>query len=410
MMQTADEGLPMFSQETPDAPGDTPTLSEINIAPAMTCDLYQNSVVCLPVVSDSTRVIWINFNQTSLQLDSAIELQLDKAFDSFPYLTQDQTAALAQRCSLHPDQVKVWFMVQRLRYGISWDYKDIRDVRKKIKSGWGKKELRKDEGGKKKRSGRKKGRKVREEQSAKEGSTMGENMTTYQQEKPMKKENDSKLETTPFSRKAKASKGLLSTQDWLAHKSLAVPDEARDAPPLSSQAVNVPQVTDIQTPNMESGLKEKAELELKLKGEAESADHSGVKVMELAEMTTPVASDRRLRSHWNTKTHAQLTMMKEAFSRCQYPDSKDYDQLSVLTGVSRHTLVQWYGDMRYYIKERKPGWMTEEQHRQALANIRYRQYLKMLGKMDGGDKNTSKTELDKGERCGKYEDVQLPPE
>ncbi|KAE8279221.1 hypothetical protein D5F01_LYC22807 [Larimichthys crocea] len=278
MMQTAAEGLPMFSQETPDA-----TLSEINTAPAVAFSLNQNSMVCLPVVSDSTKVIWINFDQTSLQLDSATELQLDKAFDSFPYLTQNQTAALAQRCSLHPDQVKVWFMVQRLRYGISWDYKDIRDVRKKIKPSWGKKELKKDKGGKK-RSGRKKGEKVREEQSAKEGSTMGENMTANKQEKPMKKENDSKVgeleedkrrkkkrttvtererverggeteircdevkgestkspqsETTPFSRKkkkAKASKGLLSVQEWPAHKSLVVPDQAWDAPPSSSQA------------------------------------------------------------------------------------------------------------------------------------------------------------------------------
>lgn len=445
----------MFSQETPDAPGETPTLSEINTAPAVAFSLNQNSMVCLPVVSDSTKVIWINFDQTSLQLDSATELQLDKAFDSFPYLTQNQTAALAQRCSLHPDQVKVWFMVQRLRYGISWDYKDIRDVRKKIKPSWGKKELKKDKGGKK-RSGRKKGEKVREEQSAKEGSTMGENMTANKQEKPMKKENDSKVgeleedkrrkkkrttvtererverggeteircdevkgestkspqsETTPFSRKkkkAKASKGLLSVQEWPAHKSLVVPDQAWDAPPSSSQAVDLPQVTDIQTPNMENGLKEKAELELKLEGEAQLADHSGVQVKELAKMTTPVVADRHLRINW--KTREQLVMMKEAFSRCQYPDSKDYDQLSVLTGVPRHTLVQWYGDMRYYIKERKPGWMTEEQHSQALANIMYRQYLNMLAKMDSGEQNMPKFELDKGENCGEDENVPLPPE
>uniref|UniRef100_A0A3B4TRS6 Homeobox domain-containing protein n=1 Tax=Seriola dumerili TaxID=41447 RepID=A0A3B4TRS6_SERDU len=176
-------------QNTADACGETPT--EINITP-VPFNMNQNSAVCLPLLSESQKLIWVHSNQIDVQLDGAAEL--DKAFDMFPYLTQKQTAALAQRCSLHPDQVKVWFMAQRLRYGISWDYKDIRQVQKKFKSSEGKalrkqdlqngmgevvKEKRREK--KKKRrevkasDGKKEG-KVREEQGANEGRMMGESV------------------------------------------------------------------------------------------------------------------------------------------------------------------------------------------------------------------------------------------
>ncbi|XP_029310880.1 homeobox and leucine zipper encoding b isoform X3 [Cottoperca gobio] len=130
------DAVPQLQHKTPSAPGET--LSEMTIAP-MAFNLNQSSTVCLPLVSDSQMLIWVHSNEINLQPDGAAEL--DKAFDRFPYITQKQTAALAQRCSLHPDQVKVWFMVQRLLYGISWDYKDISRVRRKFKSSQGKEEL-----------------------------------------------------------------------------------------------------------------------------------------------------------------------------------------------------------------------------------------------------------------------------
>ncbi|KAG7241569.1 hypothetical protein INR49_025489 [Caranx melampygus] len=92
----------------------------------------QNSALCLPLVTESNKLVWVHSSQISSQVNGAGELL--KAFDRSPYLTKKETAALAQRCSLPADQVKVWFMVQRLRYGISWDYEDIRGVQRKFKS------------------------------------------------------------------------------------------------------------------------------------------------------------------------------------------------------------------------------------------------------------------------------------
>ncbi|XP_051284721.1 homeobox and leucine zipper encoding b isoform X2 [Dicentrarchus labrax] len=462
MRQTAD-GLRQKTNATPGG-----TLSEMNIDPEA-LSLNQNSILCLPLVSDSKRLIWVHSNEVNLQLDGAGEL--DKAFDRFPYLTQKQTDALAQRCSLHPDHVKVWFMVQRLRYGISWDYKDINKVRRTLKSSQRKEALQRDRGD------------VREQQSASKGRMMEKNVRANErwerkmkQEQPTKKEKDRKVEEleedkrntqkkrkrvkvgdkkrkkragqveitgdevereptkiqfpqsettllTGKKKKAKASKRLLSVQEWPAHKSFVVPDEGLDVrsplTPLSlTPAFGLPPLTDNQMPSihmtpLKSGFEGKTEMEAKLDGElwAESVNHSGTVtdvglLKELIEETNSPASADGTRPR--TKTQSQLDMMRLAFLHCQYPDSDDYNLLVNLIGVPRYELVQWFGDMRYYLKKVKPGWMNREQHSQALANIKYRQCLSTLVKAqpsEGGRKATCKVKPDRSESCGEDESV-----
>ncbi|XP_035530822.1 homeobox and leucine zipper encoding b [Morone saxatilis] len=457
MRQTAD-GL---RQKTNATPGET--LSEMNIAP-VALSLNQTSILCLPLVSDSKRLIWVHSNEVNLQLDGAGEL--DKAFDRFPYLTQKQTDALAQRCSLHPDHVRVWFMVQRLRYGISWDYKDINKVRRMFKSSQRKEALQRGGGD------------VREQQSASKGRMMGKNVRAnkrwerkMKQEQPTKKEKDRKVEeleedkgntqkkrkrvrvgdkkrkkrageveitgdevvrestkTHQKKKKPRASKRLLSVQEWPAYKSFVVPDEGLDVrsplmPLLQTPAFGLSPLTDNQTPNihmtpLKSGFERKTKMEAKLEGElwAESINHSGTVtdvglLKELIEVTnSPAAADG---TRPRTKTQPQLDMMRLAFLHCQYPDSDDYNLLAQLIGVPRYDLVQWFGDMRYYIKKVKPGWMNPEQHSQALANIKYRQCLNTLVKAqpsEGGRKATCKVKPDKSKSWGEDESVQAPPE
>ncbi|XP_045920321.1 homeobox and leucine zipper encoding b isoform X1 [Micropterus dolomieu] len=446
-------------QKIPGARVETPTLSEMNGV----FILNHNSAVCLPVVSDSQRFIWVHSNQINLQMDGAAEL--DKAFDRFPYLTQKQTAALAQRCSLHPDQVKVWFMVQRLRYGISWDYNDICEVWRKFKSAQRtaevqnrmREEVKEDTGENEKckrevkEPGGKKTGGVREEQSADEGRRMGEKVKAtkrlekkIKQEQQMEKERDreaeeerrnaqrkrqlvtatykmrkkrvkqwdegvvggageveiscdederesgtsTQLETPLSTRKemtAKANSRLQSIQEWPADKSFVVPDEPLDTSPLltplsQTQACNGPPLADNRTTDTRmTAVKSGSE------GETE-------KEAVAADGCSPIYS--------NTKTRAQLAMMKVAFLRCQYPDREEYNRLSMLIGAPRHMLVQWFGDMRYHIKKRKPRWMNKEQHKQALANIRYRQCLNTLAKAQLGDAGRKST----------WKIVQVPPD
>ncbi|XP_067378839.1 homeobox and leucine zipper encoding b [Channa argus] len=447
------------------------TCRETNVA-LEAFSLNQKSAVCLPVVSDSQKLIWVHSNQIDLQLDGTEELE--KAFDRFPYLTEKETTALAQYCCVHPDQVKVWFMLQRLRYGISWDYKDIHDTRRKVRQSQGNSEMQKrmreeikedirekkqkrkvtDSGanevkmtaenvkankqleGKMKQEKpvkRLKDRKVDKEKKDKKrrkhqriratnevGKTLehvdkgvveraGEEEIKDDQEKGQQKSIWSKTLLSPRKKTVKTNKNFMSVQERPAVESFVVPDELLDRNPLvfpqpQTQAFNVPlgasQIDLLEkakenppiTPNIQnktpvsSSFKRKPETEARLEEEPHVDPNTNVvvthvdKLKELIEMNNFVADSSPIIC-CNTKTQNQLGMMRMAFCHCQYPDSQDYDQLAAVIGISRCVLVQWFGDMRYYIKRGKPRWMTNEQHSQALANVKYRQCLKALQKV-----------------------------
>ncbi|KAM9844949.1 homeobox and leucine zipper encoding a [Aulostomus maculatus] len=88
-----------------------------------------NSVVCLPLVSEELKLVWTQSDQTR-ELDNIPELV--QAFNLFPYPSSGEVNALARVCSLPLDKVKVWFMVQRIKYGISWSSEEIEETRQKL--------------------------------------------------------------------------------------------------------------------------------------------------------------------------------------------------------------------------------------------------------------------------------------
>ncbi|XP_020791686.1 homeobox and leucine zipper encoding a [Boleophthalmus pectinirostris] len=88
-----------------------------------------NSVVCLPLVSEGLKLVWTQSDQTS-ELDSIPELV--QAFNLFPYPSSHEVNLLAKVCVLPLDKVKVWFMVQRIKYGISWSSEEIEETRRKL--------------------------------------------------------------------------------------------------------------------------------------------------------------------------------------------------------------------------------------------------------------------------------------
>lgn len=88
-----------------------------------------NSVVCLPLVSEGLKLVWTQSDQTR-ELDSIPELV--QAFNLFPYPSSREVNLLARVCALPLDKVKVWFMVQRIKYGISWSSEEIEETRRKL--------------------------------------------------------------------------------------------------------------------------------------------------------------------------------------------------------------------------------------------------------------------------------------
>lgn len=88
-----------------------------------------NSVVCLPLVSEGLKLVWTQSDQTR-ELDGIPELV--QAFNLFPYPSSRDVNTLARVCALPLDKVKVWFMVQRIKYGISWSSEEIEETRRKL--------------------------------------------------------------------------------------------------------------------------------------------------------------------------------------------------------------------------------------------------------------------------------------
>ncbi|XP_030609144.1 homeobox and leucine zipper encoding b [Archocentrus centrarchus] len=465
MRHFADEGLHGLGQKPSSAREETRAFSDMNATP-MTLSMNQSGVVCLPLVSENRKLVWVHSHQINLQVNGAAEL--DEAFDRFPYLTQRQTTELAERCSLHPDQVRAWFMVQRLRYGISWDYKDIYEVRSKFNSSQTvapeKKELQNESEGEVMEDGREKRekqkrrvrgfggsakemgvrgesvkvnepleREIKEKQPVKEDkkeekSNMRKRKRTTVKEKMGKKrvkqdkeemiegagrvearieevesevQKCTKSEEMPFSRK-KRNAGV--------NKSLKSIQEECDAPlalsslldlQSESQMFGASLVLDIDLLQRAGDPCSTANTEFVVQKEKEAGDlHAETdqsvaitytdKPKDLIQIkNSPTSADDPPAPAQSTppirlrcKTPNQLAMLKMAFLHCQYPDKEQYGQLARLIGISRLALVQWFSDMRYFIKRGRPRWMNQEQHSQVLASVKYRQYMTAMVKVN----------------------------
>ncbi len=227
-------------------------------------------------------------------------------------------------------------------------------------------------------------------------------------------------EVTVFTRektKATADKSFPSIQEWPAHRSFVVPDEALDVHPpliplLETQASDVPPYTDNQTTDTHmTDTEAEQEGELQEDVANSSSAITDLKLKELMEVSSNALIDKHSSFIDNRKTGRQLAMIKAAFLHCQYPDKEAYDGLANLTGLKRCQLIQWFSDMRYYIKKAKPRWMNVEQHRQIHANIKFQQWLNSLPKALLSEGSGIETQRMKScTSCGKDENMQVPPE
>ncbi|XP_029310876.1 homeobox and leucine zipper encoding b isoform X1 [Cottoperca gobio] len=236
---------------------------------------------------------------------------------------------------------------------------------------------------------------VMDEQSASEGRMVGDNVKTNEQlerkknqEQLVKKNEDKKVEEKKMNTKKKQKR--MTVTDELGKKRIKQEEEnIAERAELLIRADAIPHSTSniCMTP-------ERSDINTEM--HAESTNHNGVvtnKPNEIMEVLNNLVADGSLTQQQDSDvvdkctlptqiryrtTDTQLTMMKKAFSDCQYPDTMEYYRLSQVIDIPRNVLVQWYGDMRYYVKKIKPRWMNEEQHDKALDNIMYRQGLTLL--------------------------------
>ncbi|KAI4902637.1 hypothetical protein NFI96_007360 [Prochilodus magdalenae] len=243
-----------------------------------------NSVVCLPLVSEGLKLVWTQSDQTK-ELDAIPELV--QAFNVFPYPTSQEVSALAHVCGLPLDKVKVWFMVQRIKYGISWASEDIEETRCKLAGPERASESVHDEGKKRKRSGC--------DDLVETGQN--EHAEDSMNSSPHKKQKNDPPELVKVS-PSTTSHSPQQNSDLSSH----VADSRATTPSAASPSS---QESSLGTPQKQGRYK---------------------------------------------KSKAQLAALRKSFVQENWPDETELRRLQEETGLSRNEIRKWFSDSRYQLR------------------------------------------------------------
>ncbi|KAJ0055469.1 hypothetical protein NL108_003839 [Boleophthalmus pectinirostris] len=378
MRQKINEHVPFTTGTTLQKAVSKPTL-----APAA-FNTNQNSTLCLPLMNENNKIIWVLSDQINIQGDKVAKL--DEAFSTFPYLTQKKTISLAHSCSLHPDQVKVWFMAQRLRYGISWSSKDIHELRRKMPGGiMSKKKLPKCENETTKKLSREDEElashscEIKKEiltSAAIEDQMNTEEKPRERKRKKILKKEDVHLNTIKTSQIWWPETGTdFTSLQQTDENSFVILDKTLDTTPsVTFQTQVASSHTSLAMEQEQIHMKtnpQHSKEEMFIKEPPVCSNIDGSVVKEQSWIGKRSFSGR-------IKTSKQLAFMKMEFTKYQYPTNEQYKAMAELTGVPREGLVQWFTDMRYSIKKTKPTWLSVEQHKRVVANVIHAQCIRKM--------------------------------
>ncbi|XP_039900782.1 homeobox and leucine zipper encoding a [Simochromis diagramma] len=269
---------------------DSPCSAESNTSGVASFTTNHNSVVCLPLVSEGLKLVWTQSDQTR-ELDTISELV--KAFNLFPYPSSREVSALARVCALPLDKVKVWFMVQRIKYGISWSSEEIEETRRKLAVP----ELCDDS------------IETNEEDKMK-------NDTSYEElviEDKDSEEEDSALSNYPPQTNGPKCESLDSYKP------------AKSSTPCFSSTLPPPQDSYFYHPPADTP----------------AADVS----FDLSD-----SSPRQHRHGRYKKSKAQLAALRKSFLRENWPAEAELRRLQEETGLSRNDIRKWFSDSRYQLR------------------------------------------------------------
>ncbi|XP_029381589.1 homeobox and leucine zipper encoding a [Echeneis naucrates] len=268
--------------------------AESNTSGVASFTTNHNSVVCLPLVSEGLKLVWTQSDQTR-ELDAIPELV--QAFNLFPYPSSHEVSTLARLCALPLDKVKVWFMVQRIKYGISWSSEEIEETRRKLAVP----ELYGD------------ATETNEETKIKDKSTTCEEQAVEDKEQ---NEVEAALSTvTPQKTKPKCE-----SPDSYKPAKLSVPCFSSTLPP--------PQDSYFYRPPADTPASTATDVSL-----------------DLSESST-----RQHRHGRYKKSKAQLAALRKSFLRENWPAEAELRRLQEETGLSRNDIRKWFSDSRYQLR------------------------------------------------------------
>ena len=405
--------------------GATPAGSPLpSLTQAQAFSLNKNSTLCLPVFSADNKLLWVHSNSITQEVAHAADT-LDGAFEVFPYPKREEMAKLARRCSLHLDHVRVWFMFQRLHYGISWDYADICAVQRRL-LGPGRRRPAKAakaavvvggegdpqavrEQGEEKEEAEEEEEAAREdvlEEAGKRGSSEGSGSCVKMGARGVATEKGEEGEgrgggsgETGESTASPTPPPVSSVRRRYGpprKKKKKTPYDLLpkvQVSPLASKGYRGPPGAG------ENHAGRKADSTATVSREHDAVDgvapgngsaHGNTSALSDLDTSKAKASPPDAKPKNKNKTREQLEQLEQlnhlrrAFLACQYPEPSDYDRLTELTGRQRQKLAQWFADRRYDLKNSKPRWITRQDQQRVLARMRLQQRVKHLWIADAG--------------------------
>ncbi|KAF7706563.1 zinc fingers and homeoboxes protein 1-like isoform X1 [Silurus meridionalis] len=290
-----------------------------------TSGLNQTHFVCLPLVSEGLKLVWVRSEQTN-ELDAVSELV--EAFNSFPYPTEQEASALARRCSLSPERVKVWFMMQRVRYGISWADDDIQQTRLKLRRLFGEE-----------------GEEEEEDYLAHEERTP-ETPQEGVKQVPVLDVYTGYAHYTPqpvFSQD--------DTNDYNSRQNSIIPQYSNGLEPFVRLQTENQYVGSSVDKNNSQLLKD-----LNHFPPNEPKDNTSRTYQSLANSTVicgpPITQQRK-------KSKAQLMALRRSFVQKNWPSEAEVQRLQRVTGLGRHEIRKWFADSRYQLRRSGRSWLAE---------------------------------------------------
>ncbi|XP_020506253.1 homeobox and leucine zipper encoding a [Labrus bergylta] len=267
-----------------------------------------NSVVCLPLVSEGLKLVWTQSDQTR-ELDAIPELV--QAFNLFPYPSSREINTLARECALPLDKVKVWFMVQRIKYGISWSSEEIEETRKKLAVP----ELIDDS------------TETNEEAKLKSKSRSCEELVIEDDE-------SSAIEVVLPSFTPKKKKPKCESPDSYKPAKSTVPCFSSTLPP--------PQDSYFYRPPADTPASTAADVSLDLS----------------------LSSTQQHRHGRYKKTKVQLAALRKSFLKENWPAETELRRLQEETGLSRNDIRKWFSDSRYQLRVGRGSLAAAQTHSQ----------------------------------------------
>ncbi|XP_041926153.1 homeobox and leucine zipper encoding b [Alosa sapidissima] len=291
-----------------------------------TSGLNRPHVVCLPQVAERLKLAWQRSDPVH-ELDG--QRALVEAFNAFPYPTSQETGALARQCALPVDDVKTWFMMQRVRYGISWAEEDIRETRHKLHTLRGEPEQSK-------------------EVDAASPGTVTPAVRPSEEEMMMTVDEDDQYdyydedddgEEEEMMRAFGASEGMIAER-----KRQYLPAALWSAPPL----------TQLEPPPDAGSLQRTAAVELHHFPLHQPPLHQpplpGVPSIGHLSASPPfVLTGQPLRMR-SKKSRAQLMVLRRSFVISNWPSEGELQRLQGVTALSRHEIRKWFADSRYQLR------------------------------------------------------------